>query len=160
MTSEPLEATVGRLAAVRDIETLKHRYMRAVDLKDWDLLATTLTPDVTAVYGERLAFATRDEVLDFMRSSVGPDIVTVHHLHQAEIDVHGDEATGTWALDDKVIIPAQRILITGASFYDDRYVRDDDGRWLIAATGYRRLYESIESLDVRTDFRLTENRWA
>lgn len=159
MTDEHLAAAIARLEAVEAIKALKYRYMRAVDLKDWRLLATTLTEDVSAVYGERLAFHDRAGVIDFMTTSVGPEIITVHHLHQPEITVEGDHALGTWALADQVIIPDQRIMITGASFYDDRYVRNDSGQWLISSTGYRRLFESIESLDVRTDYRLTDNYW-
>ena len=50
-------------------------------------------------------------------------------------------------------------MITGACFYEDEYRRGDDGRWRIARTGYTRIFEAIESLDDRTDFRLLENRW-
>lgn len=151
---------VARLVDIEAIKSLKHRYMRAVDLKDWDLLADTLEPDVTARYGKRLDFTNRSDLLAYFRENVGPEILTVHHLHQPEIDVDGDMATGTWALRDQVIIPEYRIMITGACFYTDTYRRGDDGDWRIATTTYERLFEATESLDVRTDFRLTDNRWA
>ncbi len=160
MTDDNLSASIALLLDLEAIKSLKHRYMRAVDQKDWDLFATTLTPDATARYGKRLDFTGRDEIVAFMKASVGPEILTVHHVHQPEIDVRGDTATGTWALQDQVIIDTQRIMITGACFYEDRYERDDTGQWRIASTGYTRLFEAIESLDVRTDFRLTDNRWA
>jgi len=155
-----LARTVARLADIEAIKTLKYRYMRAVDLKDWDLLAGTLEPDVTAHYGRRLDFASRDELLDNFRSTLGPEILTVHHLHQPEIAVDGNTATGTWALRDQVIIPEHNLMITGACFYDDTYRRGTDGAWRIATTGYRRLFEATETLNVRSDFRLTDNRWA
>ncbi len=152
--------TVAELADIEAIRTLKYRYMRAVDLKDWDLLEATLTPDVAASYGERLTFDDRDTLLAWFREHLDGGIITVHHLHQPEITVDGDTATGTWALRDQVIVPEHRVMITGACFYDDTYRRDAGGPWRIAATGYRRIFEATETLDVRTDFRLTANRWA
>jgi hypothetical protein len=71
--------------------------------------------------------------------------------------VDGDRATGTWYLDDKVLIPEHKSLLTGAAFYDDEYVRAD-GRWQIARTGYVRSYEAVQSLP--EGWRLTANRWA
>ena len=157
---DELARTVARLADIEAIKSLKYRYMRAVDLKDWDLLAETLEPDVQAHYGRRLDFANRAELLENFRATLGSEILTVHHLHQPEIAVDGDTATGTWALRDQVIVPAHNLMITGACFYDDTYRRGADGTWRIATTGYRRLFEATESLDVRSDFRLTDNRWA
>ena len=155
-----LDKAVARLVDIEAIKTLKHRYMRAVDLKDWDLLAETLEPDVTARYGKRLDFVDRAELLAYFRDNLGTDILTVHHLHQPEIEVDGDTATGKWALRDQVIVPTYRLMITGACFYDDTYRRGADGKWRIAATSYERLFEATETLDVRTDFHLTDNRWA
>jgi hypothetical protein len=154
-----LAASVARLVDIEAIKTLKYRYMRAVDLKDWDLLAGTLEEGVTAHYGRRLDFADRGELLGYFRENLGPEILTVHHLHQPEIAVDGDTATGTWGLRDQVIIPAFNMMITGACFYDDTYRRGNDGDWRIATTRYDRLFEATESLDVRSDFRLTDNRW-
>jgi hypothetical protein len=148
------------LWAIEEIKRLKHRYLRTLDLKLWDEFAETLEPDAHAVYGARLDFTSRDEIVGFMRESVGPDVLTVHQCHHPEIDVDGDTATGTWSLQDQVIIWRDRLMITGACFYHDEYRRGTDGRWRIARTGYTRIFEAMESLDDRTDFRLTENCWA
>lgn len=43
--------------AVAEITRLKYRYARALDTKDWDELANTLTPDAHAVYGS-ISFST------------------------------------------------------------------------------------------------------
>jgi hypothetical protein len=146
------------LAVVKEIEQLKYRYLRTLDLKLWDEFADTLTEDVTADYGERLRFNSRDEVVAFMRGSLGPSIITVHQCHHPEIAVDGDSATGTWYLEDKVIITEQRLLITGACFYNDEYRRGADGRWRVARTGYRRTYEAMQSLD--DTWKLTANGFA
>ena len=139
------------------IERLKYRYLRALDLKLWDEFADTLTPDVTASYGPKLRFEGRDAVVDFMRNSLPPAIITVHQCHHPEIVIDGDSATGTWYLDDKVIISEHRMLLTGAAFYDDTY-RRDDGTWRIARTGYVRSYEATQPLP--EGWTLTANRWA
>ncbi|GAA4503868.1 nuclear transport factor 2 family protein [Actinoallomurus oryzae] len=138
---------VTDLIECRAIEELKYRYMRAVDTKDWDLLAATLEPDVTAVYGERLSFSSAADLVRVLSRMMDENMITVHHLHQPEIEIDGDTATGVWALMDRVIRTKDRVMIEGASIYRDRYRRDGDGVWRIARTTYRRLYESEVSLD-------------
>jgi SnoaL-like protein len=142
---------------IREIEELKYRYLRSLDVKQWDDFADTLTPDVVASYGPKLTFAGRDAVVDFMRQSLTPAVITVHHCHHPEIRVSGQRATGTWYLDDKVIITEHRTMLTGAAFYEDEYVRAGD-RWWIARTGYVRSYEAVQPLP--DGWQLTANRWA
>lgn len=151
------------LATLEHIKRAKYRYLRCVDLKRWDELADTLTPGATAEYGtpalgKTLSFTGRDEILDFLRNTLGGDaIITSHSAGQPEIDIDGDTATGTWHFDDKVIAAEHHTVITGSAFYEDRYERGDDGIWRIAHTGYLRLYEmtmstkDIPSLTIATN---------
>jgi hypothetical protein len=156
------------LVAIEEIRRVKYRYLRCVDLKLWDDLSETFTPDATAYYGtlayggKPLKLAGRDEIVAFLRKSLGPDIVTTHFATQPEIDVDGDgnTATGTWCFEDTVIATAYRVVIKGSAFYEDRYQRGEDGRWRIAHTGYERTYEVTLSLDDLPSFRFTANRWA
>jgi ketosteroid isomerase-like protein len=143
---------------VEAVRRLKYRYLRTLDLKQWDDFADTLTDDVQASYGDRLSFDGRDAVVAYFRQALPETIITVHHCHHPEIEVNGDTARGTWYLDDKVIVLEHRLLITGAAFYDDEYVRGADGRWRIARTGYVRSYEAMEKL--ADSWQLTANRWA
>jgi hypothetical protein len=145
---------------LEELRQLKYRYLRTLDLKQWDEFADTLTPDIQASYGTRLSFDGRNAVVDFMRSSLPATIITVHQCHHPEIAVAGDTATGTWYLEDKVIITEHRMLLTGAAFYDDMYRRCDDGRWRISRTGYIRSYEAVQSLADTPSWKLTANRWA
>lgn len=124
---------------VRAIEQLKYRYFRTLDLKDWPGLAATLTDDVVADYGG-LSFTSAAELVGFMEANLGPRMVTVHHGHHPEIRVDGETATGTWYLEDRVLMPDHGLVLEGAAFYDDVYVRTRDG-WRIGRTGYRRTYE-------------------
>jgi hypothetical protein len=148
------------LEAVAAISRLKYAYLRALDTKRWDEFADTLLPDATANYGEHLAFESRDALVEFMKSNLGPQTITEHHCGHPEIDVDGDTATGRWYLSDTVLIPEHDMVLRGAAFYSDRYVRGPDGRWRIAHTGYERTYEAVMSLADIPSFRLTSNRWA
>jgi len=123
------------------------------------------TPDATADYGspatgKRLKFGSRDEIIAFLRDSLGPDIITLHAAGQPKIDVEGDTATGRWRFTDTVIATAYRVRIEGAAFYEDRYARGEDGRWRIAHTGYVRIYETTQSLDDLPSLKFTANPWA
>jgi ketosteroid isomerase-like protein len=149
------------LVVLEQIKQLKYRYLRSLDLKQWDEFADTLTVDVAANYGAHLQCDGRDAVVSFMTESLGTGaIITVHQCHHPEITVDGDTATGRWYLEDKVIITEYNMLLTGAAFYDDVYRRCDDGAWRIAKTGYIRSYEATQSLDDMPSWKLTANRWA
>jgi hypothetical protein len=128
-----------------EIERLKYRYIRLLDTKQWDEFAGCFTADATGDYNG-LAFDSRDALVDYMRANLGPEIITMHHVHHPEIEVDGDLATGRWYLHDRVLAQAFRLGLEGAAFYEDRYVRTADG-WRIAHTGYRRTYELTWSLD-------------
>ena len=128
------------------ITRLKYRYLRTLDTKRWDEFAETLTPDVTGTYGASLDFENRDTLVEFMRSSLGTDvIITEHHAGHPEIDVDGDTATGRWYLQDRVIAASMNFMLFGAAFYDDTYRRTPEG-WRICRTGYQRTYEATLSL--------------
>lgn len=148
------------LADIRAIEQLKFRYMRAVDTKDWDLLASTLHPQVKAAYGSRLSFDNREDLVGTLSKAMDDSKITVHSLHQPEINVDGDIATGTWQLVDRVIRKRAGSMVQGAAFYHDEYRRTSDGSWVISRTGYERLYESETSLVDLPSFTLTADRFA
>src|ERR1700690_3204296 len=102
---------VAYLADVTAIELVKYRYLRALDTKHWDDFAETLTEDVIGDYGSSMGeehhFTNRSDLVEYMRSSLGPNVITEHRVTHPEITVTGDEATGIWYLQDRVIaIPA------------------------------------------------------
>jgi hypothetical protein len=141
------------LAAVEEIKQLKYRYLRTLDLKQWDDFEQCFVPEVTGDYGEGLTFEDRDALVGYMRENLGPTLVTMHQCHHPEITVDGDTATGRWYLEDKVISDEYRFVLEGAAFYEDGYVRTPDG-WRIAHTGYRRTYEATYNLDDLPGYRL------
>lgn len=145
------------LEELEAIKRLKFRYVRSLDLKLWDELATCLTADATAAYGDgKYSFAGREQIVEFLRSALGSwNRITTHRVHQPEIEFAGPTtATGSWALDDVVIDTDAGITLRGAAFYRDEYVKVD-GEWKIRSTGYRRLYEEVESRADTPSLKLT-----
>jgi hypothetical protein len=150
---------VEGLQALEEIRQVKYRHLRCVDLKQWDQIGDTLTEDATLdygtiAYGKPLEVSGRSKIAAFLRTKLGPDIVSVHVAGQPEIDVEGDTATGVWSLQDTVISTKHRIIISGAAFYHDQYERGTDDRWRIAHTGYVRTYEAMVSLDDMPSFKM------
>lgn len=135
------------------IKQVKYRYLRALDTKAWDEFEETLAEDVTGDYGDSLSFTTRGELVEFMRSSLGAAVITEHRVDHPEITVDGDEATGRWYLQDRVIVADFNFMLFGAAFYNDRYRRTPEG-WKISSTGYNRTYEATVSLEDIPSFKV------
>jgi hypothetical protein len=129
---------------VEDIQRLKYRYGRFLDTKDFAAMTDLMTDDVTVAYGGGAVVLTgREAVREWLSGAMGSQsMLSSHVFSHPDIEVDGDTARGSWALQDVVILDDLGLVIRGASYYDDRYVRVD-GRWLIQHTGYKRLYEEI-----------------
>lgn len=142
---------------IDEIQQVKYRYLRALDTKHWDDFAATLTEDIVGDYGSSLGqehhFTDRDSLVEFMRTSMPANVITEHRVTHPEIVVDGDEATGTWYLQDRVIVADFNFMLQGAAFYHDRYRRTPDG-WKISATGYQRTYEVTMSTESITNFKV------
>jgi len=103
----------------------------------------------------------REAILEFISTSMGATtMLTSHRCHHPEIDLDGPgSATGTWALEDVVIMTDVDLTIQGAAFYTDRYVKRD-GAWRIAHTGYLRTYEELFPRASVKGLKLTAQWWA
>lgn len=147
------------LVEIEAIKAVKYRYLRAVDLRDWELLESTLTEDATAAYAAgKLSYDGRDAIVGFLRDSMpAKEMLSAHRVHHPEIELTSPTtATARWALDDTVIMPAGNFQLRGAAYYSDELVKVD-GEWKISHTGYRRLYEETVSRDGVT---VTDHWWA
>ena len=157
MSPHDLAAEIADIEAIKQV---KYRYLRALDTKHWDDFADTLTDDVIGDYGssvgEELQFTNRVDLVNYMRKALGPAVITEHRVTHPEITVTGDEASGTWYLQDRVIVADFDFMLIGAAFYRDQYRRTDDG-WKISATGYDRTYEATMSL-AGIDFKVKPGR--
>lgn len=139
---------------VAEIKQLKYRYLRTLDLKRWEEFAECFVPEATGDYAG-LVFADRDSLVAYMRENLGEGLISMHHAHHPEITVeYGGSATGTWYLEDKVIVPEMGFVLEGAAFYSDRYVRTPDG-WRISHTGYQRTFEISMSTADLASWKLT-----
>lgn len=136
---------LDELAEIERIKALKYRYARLLDTKDWDALAMLFVEDATAAYGGgQYSFAGREAIMGFLTGALGStDVLTSHMVGQPEIELTApDRARGTWALQDIVILSAMDLVVRGASFYADEYVKTPDG-WRFQHTGYRRVWEEM-----------------
>ena len=124
---------------------LKARYCRLMDTKDWvayrELFAEGYELDVSSAGGAELIRG-REAALGMVLSHI-EHAITAHQVHTPEIQLNGDEATGIWAMQDRVLFP-NGPAISGYGHYHDRYVRRN-GTWLIAASKLTRLHIDVDS---------------
>lgn len=141
--------TLQQLSDLEDIRTLKHRYFRAIDTADMQLLGTLFTQDVTVDYRGgtyRVQVNGRDDMLDFLANSFHSGAVAMHHGHMPEITlVDANTAEGIWYLEDIFINIESGTHTIGSAIYRDKY-RREDGTWKIAQTEYDRIFEMIRPL--------------
>ncbi len=142
--------TLDDLADIEAIKQVKYRYLRALDTKHWDDFAETLAEDIKADYGpsigNELHFTNRADLVEYMRTSLPANVITEHRVTHPDIVVDGDTATGSWYLQDRVIVADLNFMLIGAAFYRDTYRRTDGG-WKICGTGYDRTYDATMSLE-------------
>lgn len=146
MKMHPPEA-LGQLVDIEAIKQLKYRYLRHLDLKEWDALRDCFLPDARVAYADgAYSFCGCDAIVAFLRDVLGStDRISLHRCHHPEISfVNPDVARGRWALDDLVIDRTSGTVLQGAAYYDDEYLRTAEG-WRIAFTGYRRVFEQVWS---------------
>ncbi len=153
--------TSEQLIEIEAIRQLKYRYARFLDTKQWDAITELFIPDATAAYsGGAHSFDGRDEIMEFMRSSMGStQMLTSHAMSSPEIELTSPTtATGTWALRDEVVMLDWNMTVRGASYYSDRYVKVD-GEWKIEHTGYKRIFEEIFSRADLPSLKITAHWW-
>jgi uncharacterized protein (TIGR02246 family) len=152
---------VQDLVELEAIKQLKYAYMRCVDTKAWDEMATLFVPEATCSYSAgRYHYEGRDAIVAWLKKGMDkPGFHSTHSVHQPELRLTGpDAAVGRWKLEDYVVDTDHDVVISGAAFYDDRYVKRG-GAWLILHTGYDRIFEQLESRKDRPSLKLTASMW-
>ena len=153
--------TPEQLVDIEAICRLKYAYARCVDTKDWEELASLLTDDCVASYSAgKYHHEGRDDIMAWLSSSMASEhFLSSHKMHHPEIELTGpDTATGTWALEDVVVEAEWKIIIRGAAFYTDEYVKLD-GCWYIQRTAYKRVFETLEPWTDSPGMQLTASWW-
>jgi hypothetical protein len=138
-----------RLAAVAEIATLKARYFRCMDEKDWPGLEALFAPDLVADFRDSTGM--RDETLlthgaTLYVKNLAPilqNVTTVHHGHMPEIEITSSTtATGIWAMEDllwaREAAPVPFRTLRGFGHYHETYEKRD-GRWVIKTIRLTRL---------------------
>jgi uncharacterized protein (TIGR02246 family) len=138
---------IEKLIAAEEIKTLRARYWRCLDTKDWDGWASVFTEDCTLIFDGAVSTGgrdgqsypkveTRQGMKDFV-SGLLQNAVTVHQGHTPEIDFLSDtEAKGIWPMED--IVEHADYSTHGHGHYHDTY-RKVDGEWLISSVHLTRL---------------------
>jgi hypothetical protein len=134
---------------IHEIETLKSRYFRYLDLKMWTEWRQIFTDDLQVfIEDEAVPTATEPTIrsadaLVAYQAAADPRKVTVHQGHMPEIEFTGkDEATGIWAMFDWVDDPGRGLALQGYGHYHDTYRRGVDGVWRISSLRLTRLRTS------------------
>jgi bile-acid 7alpha-dehydratase len=146
------------LVEIEAIKSLKYRYARCLDRKMWEVLPLLFTEDATASYGGgAYQFNNVDEIMEFLQRNMGePGFLSSHQMNHPEITLHSDtEASGIWALRDHDVMTELNLVVEGAGYYEDDYVKVD-GEWRIAKTGYTRTFELLHPLG---DSTVTASFW-
>ena len=75
------------LQELEAIKRLKYKYLRCLDQKRWEDLATCFTADAQCSYGDgKYSFDGRDAILKFLESVMPRTMLTSHRVHHPEID--------------------------------------------------------------------------
>ena len=135
-----VEDEIRRLVDIEAIKQLRGRYARAVDTKDWDLFAASLTEDAVLTADSGVTEG-REAIVALVSGALTP-ATTMHHQHTPEIEITGpDTATGTWAMQDLVRIGG--FTLRGWGHYVEEYARTPEG-WKIRRSTLTRVQVDTE----------------
>ncbi|RZV42241.1 MAG: nuclear transport factor 2 family protein [Acidimicrobiales bacterium] len=128
-----LEARILRLEDESEIRKLKARYLNSCDAKDVDAMRACFTEDAEIEFPPLGSFDLDGLVGIFTQMAATTPITDVHHGHNGEIEISGDQATGRWNLGFATYDPQTKNFRMLSSFYEDRYRKTEHG-WRISYT--------------------------
>lgn len=116
---------IDQLESREAIRTLRARYHELVNEDEGPRLYELFASDATVVYNGRPEVRGRDAIRRFFEGF--PVQHARQFIHQHEVDVQGDRATGHCYLDGRPVTQGKSLYVVGR--FDDEYVRQE-GRWL------------------------------
>lgn len=128
-----LEQRIAKLEAESEIRQLKARYLNACDAKDVEAMRACFTEDAEIEFPPLGSFDLDGLVGIFTQMAATTPITDVHHGHNGELTIDGDEASGRWNLGFATYDPRNNNFRMLSSFYEDRYRKTDQG-WRISYT--------------------------
>ena len=141
--------TISELADVEAIKVLKARYIRFLDTKNWDGLASLFTDDAVFDVGIELdrgkPSLTKAEYVRLTRDTLSK-ATSVHQAYMPEVTITGPTtATGIWGMCDYLDfhgapgpLPSGGTVVRGYGHYHEDYVKED-GEWRISSYRVDRL---------------------
>ena len=133
---------LDRLLAVQAIEDLKARRDHAVDTKDWDAYLALHAPEHESRNDGFDHWRSAQQMIEAVRSLLGPDKASVHHSHTADISFQTPtRATGIWPMEDNIFWKEgrQEHWLHGLGFYHETYEKRD-GTWLFTSRRLKRTH--------------------
>jgi uncharacterized protein (TIGR02246 family) len=135
--------TLEELLDERAVCALLKRYARALDQKDWELLATCFVPDAVALYGEAIGRVEGVDAIAAACRAALEKLDSSHHvLSNEEIEVDGDSGkvrSYVHAQHTKAGTPGGDNFTIGG-IYVDAIVRTPDG-WRIRERELKMLWQ-------------------
>ncbi|WP_420452249.1 nuclear transport factor 2 family protein [Ilumatobacter sp.] len=127
------DATVRALLDERDVVAVAHRYCRALDTRDWDLLDEVFVPGARADLLSGHVLEGRDAIKARVGDALGRLDASQHLVGNHEVTVDGDTAVHRCYLQAQHV---RRDALRGPNYivaggYEDELVRTEDG-WRIA----------------------------
>lgn len=153
-TTPSLADRLARLEAIEEIRSLKHRYLRACDLKEPETFRDCFVAHGASVdYGPRIGrFEDAEGITQVYRTialeRVDGDynILDMHHGLHADIDVISPvEATGRWTLRFRQVDRRAGTERVSTIEYADTYVVEE-GQWRIRSCQVRTLWTVVAPL--------------
>jgi 3-phenylpropionate/cinnamic acid dioxygenase small subunit len=107
------------------------RYATGIDRRDWALLRTCFTEDCEADYGDIGVWHGAGAITDWMEQAHAGCGHTMHRISNQAISSGDHGVTARSYVDAIVMRAGNETGIRSAGYYDDEFVRTDDG-WKIA----------------------------
>jgi hypothetical protein len=134
-------SALERLLAIEEIQRLKARRDRAVDLKDWDTYEALHAPEHRSHNDGFEPWNSRSEMLENVRRIMG-NVTSVHHSHTPEITFESPtRARGIWGMEDNIFWKQGEAehWLQGFGFYFETYEKRD-GHWLFTSRQLKRTH--------------------
>ena len=154
----PALPTLEHLIAINAIKSLKARYFRCMDSKDWSGLESVFAVDAVMDMREEVAsliavgipvefggmLTGSGHIVESVMAAL-EHVVSIHHGHMPEIEITGpNTARGIWAMEDTLYLPpeAEHAMFHGFGHYHETYYLADNG-WQIKTLRLSRLKRDI-----------------
>ena len=144
-----------KLIDIEEIKNLKHRYFRAIDMADFDLLDHVFADNITIDYRGgtyRWESKGKDTIKESLKQAFHNQAASMHTAHHPEIKILSEtEATGKWYLQDIFYNFDMDSVTQGTALYEDKYIKLENN-WLILHSEYDRIWECVSPINPEDKF--------